>query len=45
MVHKGDIKIVAKMLKNLEEEYGKVESMPVLEGKRMIIFIAPKKKK
>jgi translation initiation factor IF-3 len=27
------------------EEYGKVESMPTLEGKRMIIFIAPKKKK
>jgi translation initiation factor IF-3 len=27
------------------EEYGKVESMPVLEGKRMIMFIAPKKKK
>ncbi len=25
MVHKGDIKIVAKMLKNLEEIYGKVE--------------------
>ena len=25
------------------EEYGKVESMPVLEGKRMIMFIAPKK--
>ncbi len=25
MVHKGDIKIVAKMLKNLEELYGKVE--------------------
>tara|TARA_B100000767_G_scaffold114829_1_gene109507 strand:- start:304 stop:3102 length:2799 start_codon:yes stop_codon:yes gene_type:complete len=25
MVHKGDIKIVAKMLKNLEEHYGKVE--------------------
>ena len=25
------------------EEYGKVEQMPVLEGKRMIIFIAPKK--
>ena len=25
MVHKGDIKIVAKMLKNLEEDYGKVE--------------------
>ena len=26
------------------EEYGKVEAMPVLEGKRMIMFIAPKKK-
>lgn len=25
------------------EEYGKVESMPTLEGKRMILFIAPKK--
>ncbi len=25
------------------EEYGKVESMPTLEGKRMIMFIAPKK--
>ena len=26
------------------EEFGKVEAMPVLEGKRMIMFIAPKKK-
>lgn len=26
------------------EEHGKVEAMPVLEGKRMIMFIAPKKK-
>ena len=25
------------------EDYGKVEQMPVVEGKRMIIFIAPKK--
>ena len=25
------------------EEFGKVEQMPVLEGKRMIIFISPKK--
>ena len=25
------------------EEYGKVEQMPQLEGKRMIMFIAPKK--
>jgi translation initiation factor IF-3 len=27
------------------EDYGVVESMPALEGKKMIIFIAPKKKK
>ncbi len=27
------------------EEYGKVEQMPKLEGKRMIMFIAPKKVK
>ena len=27
------------------EEYGKVETMPVLEGKRMIIMISPKKSK
>ncbi|MBT7305617.1 MAG: translation initiation factor IF-3, partial [Bacteroidetes bacterium] len=26
------------------EELGKVEQMPKLEGKRMIMFIAPKKK-
>ena len=26
------------------EEYGKVEQMPLLEGKRMILFIGPKKK-
>ena len=26
------------------EEFGKVEQMPKLEGKRMIMFIAPKKK-
>ncbi|NNE31528.1 MAG: translation initiation factor IF-3 [Winogradskyella sp.] len=26
------------------EEYGKVEQLPKLEGKRMIMFIAPKKK-
>ena len=26
------------------EEYGKVEQMPVLEGKRMILMISPKKK-
>ena len=27
------------------EEFGKVEQMPKLEGKRMIMYIAPKKKK
>lgn len=27
------------------EEYGKVEQMPILEGKRMTIMISPKKKK
>ncbi len=27
------------------EDYGKVENMPVLEGKRMIIMVAPIKKK
>ena len=27
------------------EEFGKVEQMPKLEGKRMIMFIAPKKGK
>ena len=27
------------------EEYGKVEQMPKLEGKRMIMFITPKKSK
>jgi len=26
------------------EEYGKLEQMPRLEGKRMTMFIAPKKK-
>lgn len=27
------------------EEYGKVDQLPVLEGKRMIIMLSPKKKK
>ncbi len=27
------------------EEYGKVEQLPKLEGKRMIMYIAPKKVK
>lgn len=36
--------LLLKLAQDLEE-YGKVESLPVLEGKRMIMFIAPKKKK
>ena len=35
--------LLLKLAQDLEE-FGKVESMPVLEGKRMIMFIAPKKK-
>jgi translation initiation factor IF-3 len=40
---KGEI-LLLKFAAELEE-YGKVESLPELEGKRMIIFISPKKKK
>lgn len=36
--------LLLKLAQDLEE-YGKVESMPVLEGKRMTMFISPKKKK
>jgi len=39
---KGQI-LLLKLAQELEE-YGKVEQMPKLEGKRMIMFIAPKKK-
>ena len=35
--------LLLKLAQELEE-YGKVEQMPRLEGKRMIMFIAPKKK-
>lgn len=40
---KGEI-LLLKLATELEE-YGLVEQMPKLEGKRMIMFIAPKKKK
>ena len=36
--------LLLKLAQDLEE-FGKVESLPVLEGKRMIMYIAPKKKK
>ena len=35
--------LLIKLAQDLEE-WGKVEQLPVLEGKRMIMFIAPKKK-
>lgn len=40
---KGEI-LLLKFAQELEE-IGKVESLPKLEGKRMIMFISPKKKK
>ncbi len=40
---KGEI-LLLKLAQELEE-YGKVEQMPKLEGKRMTMFIAPKSKK
>ena len=39
---KGEI-LLLRLAQDLEE-YGKVEQMPKLEGKRMTMFIAPKKK-
>ena len=36
--------LLLKLAQELEE-YGKVEQLPRLEGKRMIMFIAPKKVK
>lgn len=38
---KGEI-LLLRLATDLEE-YGKVEKLPVLEGKRMTMFIAPKK--
>lgn len=40
---KGEI-LLLKFAAELEE-YGKAENLPELEGKRMIMFISPKKKK
>lgn len=39
---KGEI-LLLRLAQELED-YGKVEQMPKLEGKRMIMYIAPKKK-
>jgi translation initiation factor IF-3 len=37
-------KLLARFISDLEE-YGKVDQLPRLEGKRMIIILSPKKKK
>ncbi len=44
IIYKEQGQILLLRLAQDLEEYGKVENMPVLEGKRMIIYIAPKKK-
>lgn len=43
IIYKEQGQILLLRLATDLEDYGKVESMPVLEGKRMIMFIAPKK--
>ncbi|MFP9118616.1 translation initiation factor IF-3 [Flavobacterium sp. RNTU_13] len=45
IIYKEQGQILLLKLAQELEEWGKVESLPVLEGKRMIMFIAPKKKK
>ena len=45
IVFKDQGQILLLRLAQELEEYGTVEQMPKLEGKRMIMFIAPKKKK
>ena len=44
IIYKDQGQILLLRLATDLEEFGKVEAMPVLEGKRMIMFIAPKKK-
>ena len=45
IVYKDQGQILLLRLASELEEYGKVEQMPRLEGKRMTMFIAPKKVK
>ncbi|MXN89724.1 translation initiation factor IF-3 [Flavobacterium sp. Sd200] len=45
IIYKEQGQILLLRLAQDLEEWGKVEALPVLEGKRMIMFIAPKKKK
>lgn len=44
IIYKDQGQILLLKLAQELEELGKVEQMPKLEGKRMIMFIAPKKK-
>ena len=44
IIYKDQGEILLLRLAQDLEEIGKVEQMPKLEGKRMIMFIAPKKK-
>ncbi|WP_290787553.1 translation initiation factor IF-3 [Altibacter sp.] len=44
IIYKDQGEILLLKLAQELEDYGKVEQMPKLEGKRMIMFIAPKKK-
>lgn len=44
IVYKDQGEIILLRLAQELEDYGKVEQLPKLEGKRMIMFIAPKKK-
>ncbi len=43
IIYKDQGQILLLKLAQELEDYGKVEQMPKLEGKRMIMFIAPKK--
>jgi len=45
IIYKEQGQILLLRLAQDLEEFGKVETMPVLEGKRMTMYIAPKKKK
>ncbi len=44
IIYKDQGEILLLRLARDLEEFGKVEQMPKLEGKRMIMFISPKKK-
>ena len=43
IIYKDQGEILLLKLAQELEEYGKVESLPTMEGKKMIMFVAPKK--